>query len=126
MLLVAALPGGALDDLAQDDVVGVRILLVWELTQTGGQMRYTKTALLIFGLGLVLGLAVVTAEVKSLERVASGVMALGIAALPIGLLADLRRGMTARPHRARRRARVPVRRAPAAMRRPRKSATMKR
>ena len=58
-------------------------------------MRYTKTALLAFGCGLLLGLVVIAAEIKSLERVASGLMALGIAAIPIGILADWRRAMTA-------------------------------
>ena len=55
-------------------------------------MRYTKIALLVFGLGLVLGLVVVAVEIKSLERLASGLMALGIAAIPIALILDWRRG----------------------------------
>jgi hypothetical protein len=37
-------------------------------------MHYTKLALLIFGFGLILGLVVVAAEIKWLERVASGAM----------------------------------------------------
>jgi hypothetical protein len=77
-------------------------------------MRYTKTALLIFGAGLILGLLVIAIEVKWLGRAASGLMALGIAAIPIGLAADWRRAIkTVRrsPRRgaspaARRRARV--------------------
>ena len=89
-------------------------------------MRYTKIALLIFGLGLVLGLAVVVVEIKSFERVASGLMALGIAAIPIGILADLRRAMTAGSRTAWRHAKAPARRAPAAARRRRKSAIRKR
>jgi hypothetical protein len=89
-------------------------------------MRYTKIALLIFGLGLVLGLAVVVVEIKSFERVASGLMALGIAAIAISILAYLRRAMTAGPRTAWRPARAPARRAPAAARRPRKSAIRKR
>jgi hypothetical protein len=90
-------------------------------------MRYTKMALVTFGFGLVLGLVVVVAEIKSLERVASGAMALGIAAIPIAILGDLRRGLTARFGGATRRARAPPRRVPAMPRRRlRKSATPKR
>jgi hypothetical protein len=58
-------------------------------------MRYTKTALLIFGAGLILGLLVIAIEVKWLGRAASGLMALGIAAIPIGLVADWRRATKA-------------------------------
>ena len=82
-------------------------------------MRYTKIALLAFGLGLLLGLIVVAAEIKSLERVVSGLMALGIAAIPIGVLADLRRATMERFGGVRRRAKTPVRRVPSAVRRPR-------
>ena len=53
-------------------------------------MRYTKAALLIFGAGILLGLAVVAAELAGIERVASGVMALGLVLLPLGLFADIR------------------------------------
>ena len=53
-----------------------------------GRLRYTKAALLIFGLGLVLGLVVVAGELPGFERVASGVMALAIASLPFALVAD--------------------------------------
>jgi hypothetical protein len=89
-------------------------------------MRSAKIALLIFGFGLVLGFVVVVAEVKALQRVASGAMALGIAAIPLGILADLRRAITARFGGATRRARAPARRVPPPARRPRKSAKMKR
>jgi hypothetical protein len=89
-------------------------------------MRYAKISLLIFGFGLVLGLVVVVAEIKTVQRAASGAMALGIAAIPIGILADLRRAVTARFGGAKRLARAPARRAPPAARRPRKSAKMKR
>ena len=82
-------------------------------------MHYTKLALLIFGFGLILGLVVVAAEMKWLERVASGAMALGIAAIPIGVLADLRRATMERFGGVRRRAKTPVRRVPSAVRRPR-------
>ncbi len=51
-------------------------------------MRYTKIALSIFGLGLVLGLVVVAGEFARLERVASMVMALGLVLLPVALFAD--------------------------------------
>jgi hypothetical protein len=51
-------------------------------------LRYTKTALLIFGLGLMLGLVVVAGELPGFERVASGVMALAIVSLPFALVAD--------------------------------------
>ena len=54
-------------------------------------MRYTKTALLAFGCGLLLGLVVLGTEIKSPERVASGLMAPGIAAIPVGMVADWRR-----------------------------------
>ena len=43
-------------------------------------MRYTKTALLIFGAGLLLALAVIAAELDRFERAASAVSHL---ALPI-------------------------------------------
>ena len=51
-------------------------------------MRYTKAALLIFAFGMLLGLAVVAAELYWLGRVASGIMALGLVLLPVGLIAD--------------------------------------
>jgi hypothetical protein len=51
-------------------------------------MRYTKLALLIFGLGLISGLVVVAGEFARLERVASAVMALGLVLLPVALFAD--------------------------------------
>ena len=50
--------------------------------------RYAKAGLLAFGFGLLLGLAALAAEVKPLERVASGLMALGIAGIPLGMVAD--------------------------------------
>jgi hypothetical protein len=54
----------------------------------GDGMRYTKIALLIFGLGLISGLVVVVGEFARLERVASAVMALGLVLLPVALFAD--------------------------------------
>ena len=53
-------------------------------------MYYTKIALLTFGIGLVLGLAVVVIEIDWLGRVASGLMALGLMAIPIGMIVDWR------------------------------------
>jgi hypothetical protein len=87
-------------------------------------MRYTKTALLGFGLGLVLGLAVVAAEIRSLERLASGLMALGIGAIPIALILDWRRGKAMQ--RPPRRAKAPARRTRPPARRRRKPALPKR
>ena len=85
-------------------------------------MRYTKIALLAFGFGLLLGLVTLGAEIKSLARVASGLMALGIAAIPIGMAADWRRAIqTARDTR-----KAAARRPPRATHRPRKSAPPKR
>ena len=59
-------------------------------------MRYTKAALLIFGLGLLVGLMIVSAEVLRWGWVASVVMTLGIALIPVGLAIDARRGFLAR------------------------------
>jgi hypothetical protein len=81
-------------------------------------MHYTKTALLIFGAGLVLALIVVATETQGLERVASAAMALGIAAIPIGMAVDWR--LATRPPRrpSRRRSKSRTRRtAPIARRR---------
>ena len=89
-------------------------------------MRYTKIALLTFGFGLVLGLAVVAADIKSLGRVASGAMVIGITTIPVGLLVDLRRAMNGRSRLPRRRARTPARRAIPAARRSGRSAAPKR
>ena len=65
-------------------------------------MRYTKLALLAFGCGVLLGLIVIAAEIKSLERVASGLMAVSIAAIPVGMVADWRRAEAERITRERR------------------------
>ncbi|TMJ70280.1 MAG: hypothetical protein E6G83_01380 [Alphaproteobacteria bacterium] len=88
-------------------------------------MRYTKTALLAFGCGLVLGLAVIAGEIKSLQRVASGLMALGIAAIPVGMVVDWRRAVRGAAG-APRRAKTPARRNPQPARRPRRSSPAKR
>jgi hypothetical protein len=58
----------------------------WRLAQLG----YAKAALLLFGIGLVLGLVAVVFEVGGLERPAAAAMALGIVAIPLGMLVDWR------------------------------------
>jgi hypothetical protein len=67
-------------------------------------MRWTKIALLAFGAGSVLGLAVVSVPLPRFARVASAAMALGIATLPVALIADWRRKTPAAPARRRRKA----------------------
>jgi len=57
-------------------------------------MRYTKAALLTFGLGLIVGFVVVVGEFSEWERAASALMALGLVLVPVGLFAD-GHGMTA-------------------------------
>jgi len=89
-------------------------------------MRYTKIALLAFGFGLLLGLVVLGAEIKSLERVASGLMALAIAAIPVGMAADWRRAIKTARGTPRRGVKTAARRASSTARRPRKSAPSKR
>ena len=49
-------------------------------------MRYTKAALLIFGLGLAIGFVVVVGEFSGWEYLASFVMALGLVLLPLGIV----------------------------------------
>jgi hypothetical protein len=73
-------------------------------------MRYTKIALLVFGCGVVLGLIVVGLEIKWLERPASGLMAFGIVAIPIGMITDWRQAVKAARSASRKRAKTPVRR----------------
>jgi hypothetical protein len=92
-------------------------------------MRYTKTALLVFGAGLVLALVVIAAELDRFERVASAVMALGIAGIPIGMAIDWRLATRAAKRPAKRRGKPRTRRAAPATRRranPRKPAPPKR
>ena len=62
-------------------------------------MRYTHAALLLFGAGLVAGLVVIAADLTQLGWIASGMMALGIAALPLTMLADWRRAAKPPPKR---------------------------
>jgi hypothetical protein len=82
-------------------------------------MRYSKWALLIFGAGLVLGLAVVAAKLPSLARVASLAMAAGIIALPFAAAVDWRRRIigTSRTSRRRGKAKPGRRRTPPGRRR---------
>jgi hypothetical protein len=83
-------------------------------------MRYTKTALLLFGAGLVLALVVIAAELDRFERVASAAMALGIAAIPVGMAVDWRLATRAARLPARRRGKPRARRATPIARRPRR------
>jgi hypothetical protein len=89
-------------------------------------MRYTKAALLAFGCGLLLGLVVIAGEIKSLQRVASGLMALGIAAIPVGMLTDWRRAIKTARGISRPGVKTAARRVSRTARRPRKSAPSKR
>lgn len=91
------------------------------------RMRCTKIALLMFGAGLVLGLVVIAFELDPLERAASWLMALGIAAIPIGILVDWRRAAKPAPPPAPKQRGKPRahRASPAARRRPRKPARAK-
>ena len=80
-------------------------------------MRYSKFALLLFGAGLLLGLAVVSAKLQGFGRVASLAMAAGIVLLPIAVVFDLRRRQPKpvkrrKPSTAKRRAPPARRRAP--------------
>jgi uncharacterized membrane protein len=87
-------------------------------------MRYTKAALLMFGAGLVLALVVVAAELDGLERLASALMALGVAAVPVGMAVDWRLATRTPRRRPRRRGKPQPRLASPAVRRragPRKS-----
>ncbi len=93
-------------------------------------MRYTKIALLTFGAGLVLGLVVVVVEINPLGRVASGLMALGLAGIPLGMILDWRLATKAVRKPAKKRAKSPTRRStarqPGRAPRPGKSAPPKR
>ena len=92
-------------------------------------MRYTKIALLTFGVGLVLGLAVVVADVAPLARAASGLMALALFAIPLGMIVDWRLATKSQRRPAKRRMPPSRRSASASARatpRPRKPATPKR
>jgi len=100
------------------------------------QLRYTKIALLIFGLGMIAGLVVVAGEYPAWERAASAAMALGLVLIPVGLFADGRgmaliRWLTARFSRrktapGRSRQRIPVSRRKQPIRATARAATRKR
>jgi hypothetical protein len=87
-------------------------------------VRYSKAALLVFGGGLLLGLLAVVVTLGWLGPVASGLMALGLLALPVAAVIDLRRRLAVtrastyarRPRRVGRRPRA--RRAAGTRRRP--------
>jgi len=81
-------------------------------------MRYTKAALLIFGVGLVLAMIVVAAEIKPMQRIASTAMAFGIAAIPVGMAVDWRLAIRAPRSATRRRDKAPTRRNVPSTRRP--------
>jgi hypothetical protein len=93
-------------------------------------MPYTKIALLIFGAGLMLGLVIVVAEIDRFDRVASGLMAVGLIGVPAGMVADWRRATKAAQKPPKKRAKTPARRSTAAplrrAARPRKPASPKR
>jgi membrane protein implicated in regulation of membrane protease activity len=52
------------------------------------RLHYTKTALLVFGAGMIAGLVVVAGEYTAWQRPAAALMALGLVLIPIGLFAD--------------------------------------
>jgi hypothetical protein len=93
-------------------------------------MRYTKIALLTFGAGLILGLVVVVVEIDPLDRVASGLMALGLGGIPAGMIVDWRLATRAVQKPGKRRTKAPPRRSaagePRRPLRPRKPAAPKR
>jgi hypothetical protein len=83
-------------------------------------LRYSKWALLVFGAGMLLGLVVVSVRLPEFARVASVTMALGIAALPVALIADWRRKPPAAPVKRRRKSATGRRRASSRQRTPRR------
>jgi hypothetical protein len=93
-------------------------------------MRYTKIALLGFGAGMLLGLIVVVADLGRLGRLASGLMAVSLAAIPIGMAVDWRLAAKAARKPARKSAKIRPRRTAAVQARrpprPRKPAPPKR
>jgi hypothetical protein len=86
-------------------------------------MRYTKLALLTFGAGLTLALIAVAVDIVQMQRIASTAMALGIAAIPIGMAVDWRLATQASRPTSRRRGKAATRRnVTSARRHPRKPA----
>ena len=91
-------------------------------------MHYTKIALLTFGAGLVLGLVIVVIEIDWLDRVASGLMALGLMAIPFGMIVDWRLATKSARQPPKRRSRTrarPIAAQPRRTPRPRKPAPSK-
>ena len=91
-------------------------------------MRYTKAALLTFGAGIVLAMIVIATEIKPMQHIASTVMALGIAAIPVGMAVDWRLATRAPRPAGRRRGKSAARSniSRSARRRPRKPARSQR
>lgn len=56
-------------------------------------MHYTKRALLVFGLGLLLAFGAIVAAVDSIERLAAAVIAAGLLFIPLALALDLGRSL---------------------------------
>jgi hypothetical protein len=84
-------------------------------------VHYTKLALLTFGAGLLLALIAVAVDIEQMKRMASTAMALGIAAIPIGMAVDWRLATRALRPASRRRGKAVTRRnVTPARRRPRK------
>ena len=84
-------------------------------------VHYTKLALLTFGAGLLLALIAVAVDIEQMQRMASTAMALGIAAIPIGMVVDWRLATRAPRPISRRRGKAGTRRhVTQARRRPRK------
>jgi hypothetical protein len=75
----------------------------------------------MFGAGLLLGLAAIAAEIGWLERPASLLMALAIAALPVGMIVDWRRATRAQRPAVKGRSKTRTRPAGGAVPRPARS-----
>jgi hypothetical protein len=83
-------------------------------------MRHSKHALLLFGAGGVLGLAVVSTGLSGLGRIASLTMAAGLVLLPIAFVTDWWSYRPWRMPKPKPRAKSPKRKATAARRSRRK------
>jgi len=64
---------------------------------------YAKAGLLVFGIGLIVGLAAIAFELDALQRPAAAAMALGLCAIPVGMIIDWRRATRTPPPLPRRR-----------------------
>jgi hypothetical protein len=82
-------------------------------------MHYTKMALLTFGAGLILALGVVASGIDGFGRVASAAMALGIAAVPVGMIVDWRIATRSPRQQPIRRGKTRARHSPSVRRAPR-------